>query len=188
LAAFRTSWTDPNAIYLAIKAGSPGASHGHMDIGSFIMEADGVRWSLDLGMQAYHTLEARGFGLWDGRQGGDRWKLFRYHNRGHSTLLVDDREQVVKSHAPITEFSAEKTMAVVDMSATYAGQLASAQRRFSIEVISPAGAKWQSWPADPPPHDFDERNPGASVVGFIVPLAAGQETTLKVALTPASGS
>jgi len=60
LAVFRTSWTDPNALYLAIKAGSPGASHGHMDIGSFIMEADGVRWSLDLGAQNYHTLESRG--------------------------------------------------------------------------------------------------------------------------------
>jgi len=230
LAVFRSSWTDPNALYLAIKAGSPGASHGHMDIGSFILEADGVRWSLDLGRQDYHALESRGFGLWDGRQGGDRWKLFRYHNRGHSTLLVDDQEQVVRSHAPITEFSAERMTAVVDMSATYAGQLAAAKRRFRveegrrvviedqlkggtkparvrwtvitpgklqpdgclenngkwlrIEVVSPPGAMLQCWPADPPPHDFDDPNPGVHVVGFIAPITAGQETTWKVTLTP----
>jgi len=228
LAVFRTSWTDPNALYLAIKAGSPSASHGHMDVGSFILEADGVRWSLDLGRQGYHELESRGFGLWDGRQGGERWKLFRYHNRGHSTLLVDDNEQVLKSRAPITEFSAERMTAVVDLTATYAGQLASAIRRFSvegnrrvviedrlkagtkpehvrwamvtpgtlkpggwlekdgkrlrIEVLSPAGAKLRVWQADPPPHDFDEPNPGVSVVGFTAPLAEGQDATWKVVL------
>ena len=234
LAVFRTSWTDPKAVYLAIKAGSPGASHGHMDVGSFVMESDGVRWSLDLGMQNYHALESRGFDLWNGKQGGERWRLFRYHNRGHSTLLVDDQEQVVKSQAPITEFSAEpgKLFAVVDLSATYAGQLVGAQRRFSlepdhrvviedqlkggaksaqvrwamvtpgslkpggwlekdgqrlrIEVVSPAGATLQVWPANPPPHDFDEPNPGVSVVGFSAPLAAGQSAVWKVVLTPGS--
>ncbi|MDP2889730.1 MAG: heparinase, partial [Bacteroidota bacterium] len=51
LAMMRTSWTDPNAIYLGFKAGSPSVNHGHMDIGSFIMEADGVRWASDFGMQ-----------------------------------------------------------------------------------------------------------------------------------------
>jgi hypothetical protein len=234
LAVFRTSWTDPNAVYLAIKAGSPGASHGHMDIGSFVMDADGVRWALDLGMQNYHRLEARGFGLWNGKQGGERWKLFRYHNRGHSTLLVDEQEQVVKSQAPIAEFSAApgKRFAVVDLTATYAGQMAAAKRRFSVEpdhrvviedqltggakdsqvrwamvtpgklqpggwlekdgqrlrleVLSPAGAQLHSWPAHPPPHDFDEPNPGVSVVGFVTPLAAGQAAVLKVRLTPGS--
>jgi len=229
VAAFRSSWTDPHALYLAIKAGSPGASHGHMDIGSFILEADGVRWSLDLGMQNYHALESRGFLLWDGRQGGERWRLFRYHNRGHSTLLVDDQEQLVGSRAPITEFSAEETSATVDMSATYAHELAVAKRRFRLEddrrviiedelkagarpvtvrwamvtpatlqpggwlqkdgkrlrleVISPAGAELHAWPADPPPTDFDEPNPGVSVVGFVAPLAAGQHTTWKVILS-----
>ncbi|NJK99000.1 MAG: heparinase, partial [Bacteroidales bacterium] len=43
----RTSWNDPNAIYVGFKAGSPSVNHGHMDIGSFIMEADGVRWASD---------------------------------------------------------------------------------------------------------------------------------------------
>jgi hypothetical protein len=232
LAAFRTSWTNPNALYLAIKAGSPGASHGHMDVGSFILDADGVRWSLDLGMQSYHALESRGFNLWNGKPGGERWKLFRYHNRGHSTLLVDDQEQVVRSDAPITEFSGDRMTAVVDLSATYAGQLAFGKRRFSvegdrrvviedhlkagtkteqvrwamvtsgtlkqggwlekdgkrlrIEVLSPVGVTLQVWQAHPPPHDFDEPNPGVSVVGFTVPLAAGEERTLKVVLSRAS--
>ena len=234
LAVFRSSWTDPNALYLAIKAGSPGASHGHMDVGSFILEADGVRWSLDLGAQNYHAMESRGLDIWNNRPGSDRWRIFRYHNRGHSTLMVDDREQVVKSFAPITEFSdqPDRTFAVVDLTKTYEGQLARAIRRFTVrasdevviedqleaaaqratvrwamvtpaavepdgagrawlrkddkrlrmEVLSPAGASVQTWPADPPPHDFDEPNPGVTVVGFTVTLHPQQKSTLQVRL------
>lgn len=65
LAVLRSSWTDPNAVYLAIKAGTPSASHGHMDIGSFVLDADGVRWSLDLGAEDYNRLEQRGIDLWE---------------------------------------------------------------------------------------------------------------------------
>jgi hypothetical protein len=134
LAVLRSSWTDPNAVYVAIKAGTPAASHGHMDIGSFVLDADGVRWSLDLGAEDYNRLEQRGIDLWNGRQGSQRWQIFRYHNRGHSTLLVNDSEQVVSSTAPILGFSAdpEQAFAVVDLSATYAGQLAGATRRFQL--------------------------------------------------------
>jgi len=52
VAVMRTSWQDPNSIYVGFKGGSPSNSHGHMDAGSFVMDADGVRWSMDLGMQA----------------------------------------------------------------------------------------------------------------------------------------
>jgi hypothetical protein len=238
IAVLRTSWTDPNAVYVAIKAGTPSASHAHMDIGSFVLDAEGARWSLDLGSQDYNALEQRGIGLWNGHQGSERWRIFRYHNRAHSTLLVNDAEQVVTSKAPVSEFSPDpkNAFAVVDLSATYANQLSSAIRRFSldpekretiedkltgggkaatvrwgmvtpatlkmesptrgwleqsgkrlrIEVLSPAGATLQSWPADPPPHDYDERNPGVSVVGFTVPVGAGEKATLKLLLQPAT--
>ena len=42
VALMRTSWTDPKAIYVGFKGGSANVNHAHMDIGSFIMEADGV--------------------------------------------------------------------------------------------------------------------------------------------------
>jgi len=55
----RTSWADKNAIYLGFKAGTPSASHGHMDVGSFIMEANGERWVSDFGKQDYESLEQK---------------------------------------------------------------------------------------------------------------------------------
>ncbi len=62
---FRTSWTDPDAMYLAAKGGRADLNHGHMDAGSFVFEADGVRWAIDLGGVNYNAYEQRGIRLFD---------------------------------------------------------------------------------------------------------------------------
>jgi len=134
LAVFRTSWSNPNALFLAIKGGTPSANHAHMDVGSFVLDAFGERWSMDLGAQGYNELEQRGIRLWNKAQDSDRWKIFRYHNRAHSTLLVNDDEQTVSGRADIISFSPgpENAHAVLDMSKIYNAHLSSAVRRFSF--------------------------------------------------------
>lgn len=129
VAMFRGGW-DENATYLGIKGGSPGASHGHMDIGSFVLDMDGVRWALDLGAQGYHGLESKGIGLWGRSQDSERWTVFRLNNFSHNTLVVDDKLQLVNGYAPITGFSddAESPYALIDLSPVYEGQLAEAKR------------------------------------------------------------
>ena len=69
-----SSWK-PDATYVAIKGGSPGLSHAHMDVGAFVMDADGVRWADDLGMQDYESLESKGVKLWGKTQDAERWKI-----------------------------------------------------------------------------------------------------------------
>ncbi|MHC4170726.1 MAG: heparinase II/III domain-containing protein, partial [Planctomycetota bacterium] len=69
----RSSWTDPEAVFVGVKAGSPSANHGQMDSGSFVLDADGVRWAMDLGAEGYHGIESRGMNLWDRSQDSDRW-------------------------------------------------------------------------------------------------------------------
>tara|TARA_A100001037_G_scaffold293388_1_gene309932 strand:+ start:366 stop:671 length:306 start_codon:yes stop_codon:yes gene_type:complete len=77
----------PNQYYFGGKGGRGTVSHGNMDGGSLVFELDGVRWSVDPGMTGrYGRIERMGFGLWDRRQGGDRWKLLNKGNFGHSTL------------------------------------------------------------------------------------------------------
>ena len=134
VALLRTSWTDPNAVFVGLKAGSPGVNHGHMDVGSFVMEADGVRWAMDLGMQNYESLESKGIKLWNREQNGQRWEIFRYHNLSHNTMAVDGQLQRVDGHAPIAAHfdRAAFAGAVTDLSAVYAGQLARAQRGVAI--------------------------------------------------------
>ncbi|MFA9478074.1 heparinase II/III family protein [Phycisphaerales bacterium AB-hyl4] len=125
----RSAWTR-DAVYLGIKGGRPRTAHGHMDIGSFVMESDGVRWAVDLGAQRYHALEAAGLSLWDLSQEGDRWEIFRLNNRSHNTLVVNDELQRVEGMAPIIHSSSNEQWAytIINMTEVYEGQLVKAHR------------------------------------------------------------
>jgi hypothetical protein len=134
VAMMRTSWTDPNAIYVGFKAGSPSVNHGHMDIGSFIMEAEGIRWASDFGMQSYESLESKGMSIFGRTQDAQRWTIFRLNNYPHNTLTIDNQLQVVKGYAKIDQFSDKPDFmyAVSDISSVYENQLASAKRGVAI--------------------------------------------------------
>ncbi|MDO6430811.1 heparinase II/III family protein [Flavitalea sp. BT771] len=134
VALMRTSWTDTNAIFLGVKGGSPSITHGHMDAGSFVMEANGVRWAMDAGYQDYNSLESKNIDLWEDRQGGQRWQVFRYINQVHNTLTVNGQEQRVKGHAKLQGYTADATFmeAKVALSSLYEGQLARADRGAAI--------------------------------------------------------
>lgn len=45
-ASMRSSWTDPSAAYITLKGGrlTGHQTHGHLDIGDFVMDALGQRW------------------------------------------------------------------------------------------------------------------------------------------------
>jgi hypothetical protein len=130
----RTSWTDPAGIYVGFKAGSASVNHGHMDIGSFIMESDGVRWASDFGMQEYESLESKGIQLFGREQNAQRWSVFRLNNYVHNTLTVDGKLQRVKGYAKIDRYSDNPrfSFAISDLSTVYEGQLAGIKRGVGI--------------------------------------------------------
>jgi len=134
VALMRTSWSDPNAIFLGLKAGSPKVNHGHMDVGSFVMESEGQRWAMDFGAQDYNSLEQKGVDLWNMSQTSERWEVFRYNNFVHNTLTVNGQLQRVDGNALITGSSDDENFmnAVTDMSSVYSGQLKSARRGVGI--------------------------------------------------------
>ncbi|MEK7720468.1 MAG: heparinase II/III family protein, partial [Bacteroidota bacterium] len=130
----RTSWNDRNAIFVGFKAGSASFNHGHMDIGSFVMEADGTRWATDFGMQDYESLESKGIQVFGRTQDAQRWSIFRINNKAHNTLTVDNQLQLVKGYAKIDQFSDQPDFmfAQSDLSAIYENQLASEKRGVAI--------------------------------------------------------
>lgn len=130
----RTSWTNPNAIYLGFKGGSPSVNHGHMDIGSFIMEADGVRWAIEMGSQNYESLESLGMSIFGTAQDAERWTILRLNNYIHNTLTVNGELQRVKGYASMERHGNDPDFmfAVTDMSSVYEGQLAQALRGAAI--------------------------------------------------------
>jgi hypothetical protein len=134
VALFRTSWTDPAALFIGLKGGSPQLSHAHMDVGSFMMEADEVRWAMDFGMQEYESLESKGVDLWNMKQTSQRWRIFRYNNYTHNTLTINGALQQVDGKAAITgTVNTPRLMgATVDLTGVYADALAHANRGVAI--------------------------------------------------------
>jgi hypothetical protein len=69
-------------LFVAFKAGENRGRHSHLDQGSFVLDALGQRWALDLGpdnpqLPGYHQ-----------RQGA-RWDYYRLRAEGHNTLVID---------------------------------------------------------------------------------------------------
>ncbi|MCE9632021.1 MAG: heparinase II/III-family protein [Planctomycetia bacterium] len=77
---FRSAWDDPEALFVAVKGGTPAASHGHMDVGGLVVEAAGRRWLHDLGGDNYNL---------PGYFGGKRWDYFRLNARSHNVIRID---------------------------------------------------------------------------------------------------
>ena len=134
VALMRTSWTDKDAIFVGLKAGSPSVNHGHMDAGSFIMEAYGERWGMDFGMQDYNSLETAGVDLWNMKQNSQRWEVYRYNNHVHNTLTVNDSLQKVNGYSVINPYSDNPAMmnAVTDLTFLYKDGLKKARRGVAI--------------------------------------------------------
>ncbi len=134
VAMMRTAW-DADAIYLGLKAGSPSVNHGHMDVGSFIMEADGCRWATDLGAQNYESLESLGMSIFGKTQDAERWTIFRMNNFSHNVLIVDDQQQRVDGYAKIDRFSGDEDFmfAISDITTVYNEQLNKGTRGVAVK-------------------------------------------------------
>ncbi|MBL9213234.1 MAG: heparinase II/III family protein [Opitutaceae bacterium] len=130
--AFHRSGWDREATFVAVKGGSPSVNHAHMDVGAFVMDAGGLRWADDLGMQDYHSLESKGIKLWGKTQDAERWNVFRLGTSSHNVLQVDGQQQRVEGHAPLALRRDDRT--IVDLTPVYAGQLATARRGVVLEA------------------------------------------------------
>lgn len=126
----RSAFRDPSALYLGIKGGSPSNSHAHMDAGSFVIEADGIRWAVDLGMQDYESLESKGVKLWNGTQNSERWSVFRVGPEGHNILRFNDAPLLVKGHAAFVRFRGEgdRPHSVLELTSLYGDSITAAYR------------------------------------------------------------
>ncbi|GAA5880284.1 hypothetical protein JCM1840_007115, partial [Sporobolomyces johnsonii] len=97
----RSSWTDNDGMYIAMKAGelTGHQTHGDLDAGDFVLDAMGQRWAGELGSgnylaDGYFTSED---------QGAQRWTYYRKATPGQNTLTVDGTNQLV-SGVPQTTF------------------------------------------------------------------------------------
>jgi len=110
----RSAWRDPNAVFVGFKGGQNPVSHGHLDLGTFVLDALGQRWALDLGADDYNLP-----GYFDNKR--QRWIYYRNRTEGHNTLTINGDNQALKCEAPIIAFHSapERAFAVADLSTAY---------------------------------------------------------------------
>jgi len=136
-AVLRSGWDDPRATFVGIKAGRADDSHAHMDIGSFILESDGVRWAVDLGRESYPHARANGMAadLFKTAQASGRWSIFRCGPESHNLLRFDGAPPLVTEKAEIRPLPPAADGApgfAVDLSPVVRGQVARAERRIRL--------------------------------------------------------
>jgi Heparinase II/III-like protein len=122
----RGSWGDPDTTYLGIKAGANDAcEHGHYDLGNFVLDANGVRWAMDLGPDDY--------GLPGYFKPEMRSRYYRTSTIGHNTIVINGECQPPTARAIITHDRFEEgiSFVVMDLSTAYPSA-ASARRGFAL--------------------------------------------------------
>lgn len=87
VATMRSSWLDSDSSYAAwiggLEFGSNGSAHGHLDNGSFVFDAMGERWAMDIGRDSYNI---------DGYSAPDikrKFKIFRLRAESHNTIIIN---------------------------------------------------------------------------------------------------
>ena len=130
----RSSWNESSAAFVGVKLGSPSINHGHMDVGSFVFEANGIPWAIDLGFDDYDRIEKSGIQLWSNAQDAQRWDVFRYNNFAHSTLTFNHKKQRVDGAAHITSYSdtIDSMWVASDLTPVYRDQVKSVKRSVSL--------------------------------------------------------
>ncbi|KDQ63447.1 hypothetical protein JAAARDRAFT_29468 [Jaapia argillacea MUCL 33604] len=94
-ASMRSTWTDENGLFVAMKAGKNQGhqTHNDLDCGDFVFDALGHRWAGELGSGDYRSPNY----FSNDTQTSDRWKYYRKMTEGQNTILVNQANQNVAS-------------------------------------------------------------------------------------------
>lgn len=129
VATLRSGWGDPAATFVGFKCGNNGITHSHLDLGSFVLDASGQRWALDLGADPL-TYRAD--------HKGSRWDVYRCRAEGHNTLVLNPGtapDQNPKAAVAISHFGQKPDggFAVADLSTAYTSSVADVRRGLMLQ-------------------------------------------------------
>lgn len=124
----RSAWNDPDATFVGFKGGDNKVNHGHLDLGSFVLDAAGQRWAVDLGADNYNL---------PGYFGKARWDFYRCRAEGQNTLVINPGagpDQDTKAESEMVRFEAHDggVFGIADLIAAYAKQATKVQRGIAL--------------------------------------------------------
>lgn len=140
VAFLRSDWNSPDATWIGVKGGDNHANHSHLDLGTFVLDAHGVRWALDLGSDDYNL---------PGYFGKQRFTYYRLRTESHNTVLIDGENQDANAKAPMTM---KNGVVTIDLAAAYPKRLTKFLR--TIELTQENGVSIRDDIAGPQPMDL----------------------------------
>ena len=113
---------------MGLHGGSNAFNHSHLDLGSFVLDAIGQRWAIDLGADDYNL---------PGYFGGQRFTYYRLRAEGHNTLAINpDRkpDQDPRAAVKISRFASrpERAFAIADLTPAYAKRAGRVERGVAL--------------------------------------------------------
>ncbi len=129
IVTMRNKWKE-DETFLGIHAGSNLMGHGDLDIGDFVLDAQGVRWAEGLGADNYNL-----DGYFDSNL--KRWMYYRKRAEGQNTLVInpsDAPDQNIKAKSTFTAYNTTQKQAftIIDMTSAYYNDALSAKRGIGI--------------------------------------------------------
>jgi hypothetical protein len=126
VATFRGTWEDPNALFLAVKGGDNRSGRAHLDLGSFVLDAGGVRWAIDPDLG--DTLPASPP---PAPAAPLSWVT---RTESHNTLLIDNENQDARADATIShqEFAQDLSWVQIDLTRSNGAKLRQWTRRVGL--------------------------------------------------------
>jgi hypothetical protein len=136
--SMRSRWNDSSAVFVAFKAGDNKANHSHLDLGSFVLDALGERWILDLGKDNYNVP-----GYFNAGRNGKRWTYYRNRAEGHNTLVIrpsQEADQDPLAATKVTDFSSgvDAAYGIMDLAPAYAAAATTVTR--GVALVREQGA------------------------------------------------
>jgi hypothetical protein len=128
VATFRSAWDVRDALFVGFKAGDNKANHSNLDLGTFVLDALGVRWAVDLGADDYNL---------PGYFGQQRWTYYRMRAEGHNTLVINpgvEPDQDPAAAARIIRYDSkpDRALAIADLTPAYAKQARKVTRGLAV--------------------------------------------------------
>jgi hypothetical protein len=142
----RLSWSDASTWYVGFKGGDNHASHRHLDLGSFVLDAMGQRWGVDLGIDPGTYRNA-------GRQW---WTYYRLRTEGHNTVTVGTDNQDLDAVSPVStvQIRPASNFSIINLATTNKAKIKDWRRGISLfhdgrllvqDEIVPSGTQDLTW-------------------------------------------
>ncbi len=130
--SMRGAWNDKTTWFVGFKAGDNKANHSHLDLGSFILDAYGKRFIIDLGADNYNAP-----GYFSTGANGPRWNYYRMRAEGHNVFVLNPGlkpDQDPLAFTKITAFGTKgnTSFAIADLTPAYAAGAQGALRGIAL--------------------------------------------------------